>query len=107
MNESDQVFDSVWDAIEDTPEEAADMKARAKFLIALTGYIRNQRWTPEEAAARLDISATRLNDFMNDRIWTFEQEELAELCRRAGCSPEPSGGYDLPADEIEALHRKA
>ena len=106
MNESDQVFDSVWDAIEDTPEEAADMELRAKFLIALTEYIRNRQWTQEEATSRLDLSTTRLSDLMSDRIWTFEHEELAELCRRAGCSPEPSGSDDLPSDEAEALHRE-
>lgn len=107
MNEPDQVFDSVWDAIEDTPEEAADMKVRARFLIALTAYIRNQRWTPEEAADRLDIPSTRLNDLMNDRIWTFEQDELAELCRRAGCSPESSSRGDPASGETESLHRQA
>lgn len=106
MNKSGQMFDSVWDAIEDTPEDAADMKVRASFLIALTRHIQNQRWTHEEAAARLDIPATRLNDLTNDRIWNFGQDELAELCRRAGCSLGPSGRDDLPPGEAEALHRQ-
>ena len=34
-----QRFASVWDAIEDTPGEAAHMKARSELMIAISGHI--------------------------------------------------------------------
>jgi predicted XRE-type DNA-binding protein len=106
MSEPDQVFSSVWDAIEDTPEDAEDMKMRASLLISLTEHIRDQGWTHEEAAARLDVPPGRIKDLLRDRIWLFQQDELAQMCRRAGCFSEHSGSEGLSSDEGEAFHRK-
>ena len=36
---SDEIFDSVWDAIEDTPQEAENMRLRSTLLIALSQRI--------------------------------------------------------------------
>jgi predicted XRE-type DNA-binding protein len=36
---SNERFDSVWDAIEDTPEEAANMKLRSELMLALKEHI--------------------------------------------------------------------
>ena len=36
---STQRFDSVWDAIEDTPEEAENMKLRSTLMTALKNHL--------------------------------------------------------------------
>ena len=36
-----QVFDNVWDALEDTPEEAANMTMRSNLLIAIEQKVRS------------------------------------------------------------------
>ena len=40
-----QTFTSVWDAIEDTPQAAASMQARASLMMHLTEAIRLQGLT--------------------------------------------------------------
>lgn len=45
-----QRFASVWDALEDTPQEAASMKARSSLIMALAEVIRAQRMMQAEAA---------------------------------------------------------
>ena len=33
-------FVSVWDAIEDTPQQAASMRARSELIMALQGWVK-------------------------------------------------------------------
>lgn len=40
-----QKFTSVWDAIQDTPQEAASMRARSALMINLSEVIREQGMT--------------------------------------------------------------
>jgi len=51
-----KTFATAWDAITDTPEEAAVLKARADLMIALADHIKTQGWTQAEAAKRLASS---------------------------------------------------
>jgi len=48
---SKQRFQSVWDAIEDTPQLAASMRARSELMIELAEQIRRSGWTQRDAAA--------------------------------------------------------
>lgn len=54
MNE--QRFDSVWDALEHSPAEAANMKARASLMIAIREVINGWKLTQAEAAQRLSVT---------------------------------------------------
>ncbi len=45
-----QRFSSVWDAIEDTPQNAAIMRARSGLMMSLTTVIRLQGVTQAQAA---------------------------------------------------------
>jgi hypothetical protein len=44
MIENGEVFESVWDALEDTPEAAEVMKRRSKLMDALEEHIQRQGW---------------------------------------------------------------
>jgi predicted XRE-type DNA-binding protein len=48
-----QRFTSVWDALENTPQEATNMKARSALMMALTEVIRERGMTQGEATAPL------------------------------------------------------
>ena len=78
-----QVFDNVWDALEDTPEEAANMTMRSDLLIALRQRIGMWKVTQAEAARRLQITQPRLNDLLRGRIIKFSLETLITLAGRA------------------------
>ncbi|MEI7869866.1 MAG: hypothetical protein WCI11_18420 [Candidatus Methylumidiphilus sp.] len=41
---------SVWDALEDTPEMAEDMKMRSRLMMEIREYIENRQYPPAEAA---------------------------------------------------------
>jgi len=77
-------FKSVWDALENTPEEAANMKVRAELLIAIQEQVRNQKGTQSEKAERLAVTQPRLNDLLRGRIDKFSLDSLVNIADRAG-----------------------
>jgi predicted XRE-type DNA-binding protein len=79
-----QTFASVWDAIEDTPAEAANMKARSELMLALQDVIAAWALTQAEAAKRLGLSQPRLNDLLKGRINKFSLDALMNIAAAAG-----------------------
>jgi len=79
-------YESIWDAIEPSAAEAANMKARAALMMAIRKVIDGWRATQSEAAKRLEISQPRLNDLLRGRINKFSLDALVELADRAGLS---------------------
>ena len=59
-----QTFYSVFDALADTPAEAANMNVRSELLLALKARIRSWELSQETAARRLGITRPRLNDLL-------------------------------------------
>jgi predicted XRE-type DNA-binding protein len=79
-----QTFANVWDAIEDTPEDAAAMTMRSDVMTAVTAKVRSWGATQAEAARRLGITQPRLNDLLQGKINKFSLDALMVLARRAG-----------------------
>lgn len=82
----EQRFKSVWDAIESSPAEAANMKARSDVLIAIRKVVDGWNVTQAEAAKRLGINQPRVNDLLRGRIDKFSLDALMNLAARAGLS---------------------
>lgn len=76
-------FSSVWDALEDTPQQAANMRLRSKLLLELCNAIRSWELSQKEAAQRLGISQPRLNDMLNGKIDKFSLDALVNLSAAA------------------------
>ncbi|RWX77290.1 XRE family transcriptional regulator [Neorhizobium lilium] len=81
-----QVFVNVWDALEDTQTEAANMSMRSALLIAIEQKVRSWNLTQVEAAGRLGITQPRLNDLLRGRISNFSLDALIGLAAQAGLS---------------------
>ena len=79
-----QSFDCVWDAIEDTPEESANMRLRSELLIAVEQEVRSWGLTQAKAAERLGVTQPRLNDLLRGKIAKFSLDALVDLSARAG-----------------------
>jgi predicted XRE-type DNA-binding protein len=79
-----QIFDDVFDALADTPAEAANMKARAELLSLLVERVRSWDLPQEAAAARLGITRPRLNDLMRGKLGKFSLDALVNLATAAG-----------------------
>jgi predicted XRE-type DNA-binding protein len=78
-----QTFANVWDAIEDTPEDAAVMTARSTIMTAITDKVQEWKVTQREAARRLGVTQPRLNDLVQGRINKFSLDALLTLAGRA------------------------
>ncbi|HHS7810708.1 XRE family transcriptional regulator [Pseudomonas jessenii] len=72
-------FTSVWDALEDTPQDAANMRLRAKLMRTLCETIRAWELPQKDTAMRLGITQPRLNNLINGKIDNFTLGELANL----------------------------
>ncbi len=81
-----QVFASVWDALEDSPAEAANMRMRSELMIAVQQVVAGWSLTQVEAARRLDVTQPRLSDLLRGRIGKFSLDALILLAERAGLS---------------------
>lgn len=88
MSETDnipgQVFASVWDALEDSPAEAANMRLRSELMIAIKQAVAEWGATQAAAARRLEVTQPRLNDLLRGRISNFSLDALTVLAARAG-----------------------
>lgn len=81
---TDQTFASVWDAIEDTPAEAENMKLRSALMMALEKKIRDHGWTQAEAAHHLGVTQPRVSDLMRGKINVFAIDTLVNMLTAAG-----------------------
>jgi predicted XRE-type DNA-binding protein len=81
---STEVFESVWDALEDTPTEAENMKLRSSVMIAINEVVAKWGVSQTEAARRLAVTQPRLNDLLRGRVGRFTLDALVVLAARAG-----------------------
>lgn len=93
---SNETFASVWDAIEDAPAEAENMKLRSALMMALEKQIHDHGWTPAEAARRLGVTQSRVTDLMRGKIDEFGMNTLVNMAVAAlGISQHGSAGSPL------------
>ncbi len=77
-------FASVWDAIEIVPGEAANMKLRARLMIALRDHIERAKLSQSAAAELLGVTQPRISDLMRGKIDLFSLDMLVNMLGAAG-----------------------
>ena len=77
-----QTHSDVWDAIADTPAEAANLKIRSQLMIALTEYVMRQAITQQDAAKQLGVPRSRVSELINGRISKFSIDKLVNMASR-------------------------
>lgn len=83
----EQRFTSVWDAIEDTPQQAASMRARSALMMELENIIKRSGMTQAEAAALFGVTQPRVSDLMRGKINLFSLDCLIDMATVAGLEP--------------------
>ena len=81
---SNEQFTSVWDAIEDTPEEAENMKLRSSLMLALKNHLLRNNISQAEAAKLFDVTQPRISDLMRGKINLFSLDALVNMAAAAG-----------------------
>lgn len=79
-----QRFASVWDAIEDTPAEAENMRLRSVLMMELKAHIEKKGLNQTQAAKLLGITQPRVSDLMRGKIDLFAIDALVNLASAAG-----------------------
>ena len=79
-----QRFASVWDAVEDTPEQAANMKLRSVLMIALKDHVTRVGMSQAQAARLFGVTQPRVSDLMRGKINLFALDALVNMAAAAG-----------------------
>jgi predicted XRE-type DNA-binding protein len=81
---SNERFASVWDAIEDTPEQAENMKLRSALMRALKEHISRAGLSQSQAAKLFGVTQPRVSDLMRGKIDLFGLDALVNMAAAAG-----------------------
>ena len=79
-----ETFSSVWDALADTPEQAANLRARAELMQQIAAIVKESKWTQVEAAAQCGITQPRMNDLLRGRVSRFSLDALVNVATALG-----------------------
>ena len=77
-------FANVWDAIEDTPALAENMKLRSMLMMALKDHIARAELSQSAAAKLLGVTQPRISDLMRGKIDLFGLDTLVNMASAAG-----------------------
>ncbi len=77
-------FANVWDALADSPEEAANLTLRSDLMDEIEAIIKTNGWTQVEAARRCGVSQPRINDLLRGRISRFSLDALVNIASALG-----------------------
>ncbi|AEK62942.1 helix-turn-helix domain-containing protein [Collimonas fungivorans] len=77
-------YASVWDAIADSPEQAANLRARSELMQKIADIVKQSAWTQTEAASHCGISQPRVNDLLRGRVSRFSLDALVNIATALG-----------------------
>ena len=79
-----EVYESVWGALADTPEQAANLRARADLMRQIAELIQAKGWKQVEAAEQCGVTQPRINDLLRGRVSRFSLDALVNIATALG-----------------------
>lgn len=79
-----ETYASVWEALADTPEQAANLRARAELMQKIAQIVQESGWTQTEAATRCGVTQPRINDLLRGRVSRFSLDALVNIATAIG-----------------------
>ena len=77
-------YKSMWDAIADTPEQAANLRARAELMRQIAAIVKGHEWTQTKAASQCGVTQPRMNDLLRGRVSCFSLDALVNIATAIG-----------------------
>ena len=77
-------FNSVWEAIEDDPVVAENMKLRSTLMMAITEHIKSKGLNQTDAAKLFAVTQPRVSDLMRGKIELFSVDSLIAMLGTLG-----------------------
>ena len=84
MKKRGNTYASVWDALADTPEQAANLQARADLMRQIAELIQAEGWKQVETAERCGVTQPRINDLLRGRVSRFSLDALVNIATALG-----------------------
>lgn len=78
----DQEFKSVWDALEDDPVRAQNLKLRSALMIEIREKVNELEITQTQTAKVLCISQPRVSALLQGKIEDFRLDSLVDMAHR-------------------------
>ena len=75
---------SVWDALEETPAAAENLRIRATLMAELAGYLERSELTQAQAARQFGVTQPRISDLTRGKIDLFSIDALVNMITAAG-----------------------
>jgi predicted XRE-type DNA-binding protein len=72
-------YDNVWDALADTPAQAANLRVRAELMRQIAALVKKNKWTQVKAASQCGVSQPRINDLLRGRVSHFSLDALVNI----------------------------
>ena len=77
-------FESVWDALEDDPIRAENLKLRSVLMQAICEHLEQQDSTQIELAKLINITQPRVSALQRGKINEFRLDTLVDIAHRLG-----------------------
>ena len=77
-------YASVWDALADTRDEAANLRVRAELMEQIAAIVQEGGWTQVEAATHCGVTQPRISDLLRGRISRFSLDALVNIASALG-----------------------
>jgi predicted XRE-type DNA-binding protein len=79
-----ETFETVWDALEASPAEAAIKKLRADLMVELRRQIKERGLTQAQAAKLFGVTQPRISDLQRGKLGLFGLNSLISMAANAG-----------------------
>ena len=80
-----ETYSSACEAIADTPQQAANLRARAELMQKIAARLKQNAWAQAEAASRCGVTQLRINDLLRGRVSRFSLDALVNIATALGC----------------------
>lgn len=77
-------FSSVWEAVADIPEQAANLQARTELMRQIAAIIKTSDWKQADAAAHCGVTQPRINDLLRGHVSRFSLDALVNIAAALG-----------------------
>jgi predicted XRE-type DNA-binding protein len=84
MKAATQKFSSVWDALEDDPVRAQNLKLRSELIMRINAEIAALELTQTKAADLLHLTQPRVSALLRGKIENFRLDSLVDIAHRLG-----------------------
>lgn len=79
-----QQFESVWDALEDDPIKAENLKLRSEIMVAINQHLDSEELTQKQIAEIIKSTQPRVSELRKGKIESFRLDILVDIAHRLG-----------------------